>query len=401
MTTDRHTYRYMHGAFFASLHYSLEKVGTGIIRCTAIRKNRVGLVLTLTLFIALTYTVCVNTQLYAGNRDNPDGAIPASIEYELIRPEQLFIGTPFTLQVSIVAGKDIEIHHPVRDTIGVFAILDIEKTTVKAAELRRRGLQLSDNQTLTTFNYHLAGFDIGEQNIPALRFEIYDEKTATTDIISTPVLRVNIETVLNDSIDNIKDIAPPLKLNLRFWDYFLPLLILAVLTAIILYILKRMKNRPEPEIATIEEDPRPNYIICLELLDKLRAERLLEKGEYIEYHYRLSLILRMFLELEYKFKAVEMTTGEIKQYIDDKYSTELTGYSGKPTFTSYKEILDLLNYSDLVKFAKYQPNINRTLELTEWLKTYLKSYTDSSSSGSFSNTASKQDESQKESEQDV
>jgi len=92
--------------------------------------------------------------------------------------------------------------------------------------------------------------------------------------------------------------------------------------------------------------PRPAHEIALKALQKLYASDLLEKQEYKLFFSELSDILRTYLEGRYFISALEETTYEIirdlKEHLDD----------------DKKKILsDILQLSDLVKFAKFKPEL--------------------------------------------
>jgi len=160
----------------------------------------------------------------------------------------------------------------------------------------------------------------------------------------------------------LRDISGPLRLNLGVWDYLLLIALLILFSLIVMLIWKRLSGRVKKVKPEEEADPRPPYVRALELLESLKQERLLEKGRYLDYYFRISYILRYFLELNYQFNAVEMTSREIVQQIEDLPTDEK------------KEINRFLAETDMVKFAKHVPYVNRALEHTAWLEKYLKSF---------------------------
>lgn len=305
-----------------------------------------------------------------------------ALDYELIKPDYLFIGIPFNLEVLITSHQDSDVHHPVRDTVGIFAILNIDKETYRDSDER---YQLDEEEKLTKISYTLAGFDTGKQRIPPLHFEIYPDEDEKPAVLSTPSLTVTIGSVLPDTIDTIKDIAPPFRLRLGFWDIVIPLIIILLIALMIYLLIRKMKKPLVEEIEEIEQDTRPDYVKALELLDNLKKMNLLEKGEFIEFYYRISLILRLFIEMHYGFKAVEMTTGEIERYVkahfteDDKAAVP---HEGKQRFIQYSEVFSLLRYADLVKFAKFSPEMKRSKDFIEWLESYFNSFSKSDTPGS-------------------
>jgi hypothetical protein len=90
----------------------------------------------------------------------------------------------------------------------------------------------------------------------------------------------------------------------------------------------------------------PAHIIAFRALDKLKEEKIWEKGEVKEFYSCLTEITRTYIERQYGIPAMESTTEEIlrafrKTNPDDNLLDEIL-----------KELLEL---ADLVKFAKETP----------------------------------------------
>lgn len=86
--------------------------------------------------------------------------------------------------------------------------------------------------------------------------------------------------------------------------------------------------------------------IALHSLDQLRLKRLIENNRIKEYYSEISEILRIYLDDRFSIIAIEMTTQEILTQIKGiEFTNEI----------SFKLLKEVLEYSDLVKFAKYTP----------------------------------------------
>jgi len=82
--------------------------------------------------------------------------------------------------------------------------------------------------------------------------------------------------------------------------------------------------------------------VLWERFEALQSSKLWEKDEEKEFHVELSGILRKFLEFKHRIKALEETTREITQQLN------ALGLDRK-----FKdEVIHILNFSDMVKFAK-------------------------------------------------
>ncbi len=88
---------------------------------------------------------------------------------------------------------------------------------------------------------------------------------------------------------------------------------------------------------------RPAHEIAYERLGKIEEDRLIERGLHRQFHFAISECLREYLENRYGVPALEMTTEEFFEHTRTRPDLPDICRSG---------VVDLLNLSDLVKFAK-------------------------------------------------
>lgn len=269
-------------------------------------------------------------------------ALHAEISQSLEGADSLNVGTPFTFKVKAdYAIKQLSIP----DTLKSFAIVKSEQSERSTRE----------------WEMTLVPLRVGALSFPRLQVQpsIPAYKAEYTD-----GFRVNVLSVLAEGDTLLRDIKPFEKYPWQppFWLYLL-LLLLALGLAIYL-LTKRKKRKPKAQKAEtiIPEKARPPWETALAELDALFAESLLEKGELILYHFKLSQILRAFLEAVYSFPALEMTTRELSSEMH-KLQIPETG-----------EIKRWLSYCDMVKFAKTVPSGEEVTYRSDWLKNYLLSY---------------------------
>ncbi len=133
----------------------------------------------------------------------------------------------------------------------------------------------------------------------------------------------------------------------RYRDYTLAwvlgIAILAVLMGLSGFVIAR--NRPKIVVEPPPPPPRPPEEIALEKLDAIRRDRLIERGEFMDFYVRLSEAAREYLGGRYGFDGLDMTTSEILDQLRDEQMKGVVG----------EQIADLLYHSDLVKFAKLAP----------------------------------------------
>lgn len=125
-----------------------------------------------------------------------------------------------------------------------------------------------------------------------------------------------------------------------WWVAALVLLLTAV-AGVVVWLLRRKQTQealaPEPVL--------PPEVVARQRLAALRASRRLAEGQFKGYYSELSDILRRYLEQRYHVTAPDLTTHELMRALKK---------SGLK-ITETNLIRDVLDQSDMVKFAKFQP----------------------------------------------
>jgi hypothetical protein len=143
----------------------------------------------------------------------------------------------------------------------------------------------------------------------------------------------------------LRDIRGPVSLSPDLW----PWLILALgLIAAIVWLVLRFRSQIRRTLPAAP--PRPAWEVALEGLNGLERRRLLSEGRFKEYYSLLSDIVRTYIEARFEIRAPEMTTEEFLNFIY---------WSEKLRDRQKKFLGDLLQYSDMVKFAKFIPQMDQ------------------------------------------
>ncbi len=268
---------------------------------------------------------------------------PALVQ-RLENDDGLRVGDRFHL---IISG-DIPLRKAiVPDTLTQFAIVQTDV--------------LRNGNAPSSLRLTIVPLQLGWLSMPRLRIipEVSHAESLYTDAFSVNILAVRAE---GDTL--LRDITAVqrYRLEMPWWAYWtLGVMALAVFIAIVgILLVNRREAGPVKMEPQAEVDKRPPLRIVLEELSRLIAEELLEQGRFVEFHYRLSLILRLFLELEHRFPAMEMTTSEIRDHLRTL----------SPALSQTPEILDFLQYCDRIKFAKYETDKEQADTWVEWLKHY-------------------------------
>ncbi len=193
--------------------------------------------------------------------------------------------------------------------------------------------------------YGVTQFDSGKYVIPSLKVLI-NNKVFATDSILVEVSDVKVDT-LKQKLFDIKPIAELEYQLSNFWRYFLIILLIFGLGALIYWLIKKYQNKQVEEVEELKS-PIERATILLKNLEK---KELWQKGAVKEYYSELTDIARNYIEEAIEIPAMESTTSEL--------IVALRAASIKKKMTVSAETLEnlerVLKQADLVKFAKSRP----------------------------------------------
>jgi hypothetical protein len=255
---------------------------------------------------------------------------------------RIFIGDQIHFTITIDQPSDLRLNLiPLEDTL--FRNIEILSGPVSDTFP-------ADNNRLRIVNkYLITSFDSGFYQVPPVYAEMQVEnglKRFYSDYSLLEVMRVKIAPA--DTASAIFDIIEPFRAPLTIGEIIPWLLLAAVATVLVWGIIRlvrrfiKAKKEPEPV-----KNPDPAHVIAFRDLEKLREQKLWQKGEVKQYYSRLTEILRQYLENRYGVFSLELTTSETLEELLK------TGFRKDDNFVKLKTIL---TGSDLVKFARYKPD---------------------------------------------
>jgi len=249
------------------------------------------------------------------------------------------IGDIITYKVEVVHNKDIEVSLPgLGANLGGFEIRDYEEFDPRK----------EDGNIVSGAEYLISTFTTGKFVIPPLEVQYKEPGDTVYKKLATRKIEINVESMKPSEEGDIRDIKEPVELPYFWWEAWgkwaaLGLGVLIVATGS--YIIYRRKKQNKAIIPKKVPPPRPPHEIALESLDRVKQEKLWEKGEIKKYYTEISEIIRAYCEGRFYIPALERTSSEILD--------ELHNISIEPEV--YALIQELLSVSDMVKFAKVIP----------------------------------------------
>ncbi len=259
-----------------------------------------------------------------------------------VSPKQVWIGDPVTIELRVETPEDHLVQFPPEEDFGELEILNVETSDP------RPGVEggLLWHQTVTAESYAS-----GIVEIPALAVK-YTHTPAETDSepafehrLAIEPLELEVRSALTsqDSVFEPRDITgtlTPPKQPLSTWAWAAiagGAIFAAALVTFLIVWLRRLARRPAPPILP--------EVWALRELALLEAASQVESWQPREFYYRLSEIVRVYIERKFMLAAPEMTTEE--------FLVALARDRGALPYDAGR-LREFLEACDLVKYAAFE-----------------------------------------------
>lgn len=212
--------------------------------------------------------------------------------------------------------------------------------------------EVQGEESIERFSAELQNFTTGVQPLPGIQFD-YKNVLGKPYQLKTPELKVTIQELAagpkdKGDIRGIKGVIGPVAWSPLWWG-----LLTVILLAAGIYVWKKrqkvLKGPPPPP-------PVPADETALKKLQSLKDSGWIESGKIKEFYSALSDILRGYLEEGFGIPALERTTTELMRDVQKHKA-----------FLALRQVnlKDLLEECDLVKFAKFRPEVVEALRAHE------------------------------------
>ena len=253
---------------------------------------------------------------------------------------QILIGEQAKIKLQVSLDTDKRAVFPVyTDTLvrGV-EIIDVAKPDTQLLNDGRRSL-ITQEYTITSFDsalYYLPPMEVTVDNKP------YRSKALALKVYSMPV----------DTVHPDQFFGPKTVMQAPFaWEdwyvtlacvlFFVPFLLLLI------YLVKRIRDN-KPIIRKVKVEPKlPPHQLAMQEIERIKNEKVWQKGEPKEYYTELTDTLRVYIKERFGFNALEMTSSEIIDKLLEMKDKE-----------AISDLRELFQTADLVKFAKHNPMMN-------------------------------------------
>ena len=163
-------------------------------------------------------------------------------------------------------------------------------------------------------------------------------------VVESSVLPITVSSELGDqpSTASLRDIRGPVEIPLVNWLAWTMLGTSILVAAAWIFFIRRKRASERFEA------PLPAHELARRELDALEAEGLLERNAFQPFYFRLSDILRHYIEGRFGLLAPTRTTSE---FLLDM------GHDSLLEAGQQKRLSQFLRFSDLVKFALHEPPV--------------------------------------------
>ncbi|MCF6185340.1 MAG: BatD family protein [Bacteroidales bacterium] len=275
--------------------------------------------------------------------------------------KKITVGDQITLKLEIPENTGKDIKFPVFDKVIIPGIEIINKSDVKKTDDNF----LEQLYTVTSFKDSLF-------LIKGFKF-IVDGDTLETNPLRLKVSYFKPDSAFMSKIDTtqqlkIADIKSPVDAPLtlkefmqRFGRYILLSIILIVIIVLIIKYVKKRKAEEKPLF--VKAKPKiPAHIRAIQRINEIKNKELHKKNNLKPFYTELSNIIRIYLEERFKITALESVTNEIIKNFDK------TEFANEDLNNKLKELLSL---SDMVKFAKDEPDEYRNEMMIEYALSFV------------------------------
>lgn len=195
-------------------------------------------------------------------------------------------------------------------------------------------------------DYLVTSFDSGLYYINPIKV-IAGPDTFESNNLAIKVLTYDVDTT-NYQLYDIKGVFRPQFVISDYAFIIMLIILLYVVSLTVIWLYLKNKYKVDKETELIVEKYLPPHVRAIIDLDRLKSEKPWQRGQNKEFYTKLTDIIRTYIENRFKINAMEMTTAEIlPQFKKDKNTQSV-----------YQNLRQILQTSDLVKFAKFMPEEN-------------------------------------------
>lgn len=276
----------------------------------------------------------------------------------LVSPNVLNLGELFQYQITLNFPDKYElIKIPTEEDFKTIKGIELEE--LKSDKSNEDGVR----KIKLDYFFHL--FSVGESIIPTQSIILKDKVSGQYGKIEVPPQKMNVLSTLIQSDNQDIVIRDSFYVEPLEWKPYVmmivALLIGLILIGLIIRKLIKLRQSTSERKVEIPQDKRSYEEIALSSLKELYDKDYYQEGAYTYHYVCFSEILKRYLGQLYNEHIVEMTTEETMSYCKKKVTKD-----------HLDEIMELLRFSDLIKFARFIPSLSDHQQVSQKMEKLIK-----------------------------
>lgn len=256
--------------------------------------------------------------------------------------DTIVVGQPFDYQLSLTINKDyyvewMQFGDTLSKAIDVISVEDVTTTPINN----------SDNVIMTQ-NLKLTSFDTGYVYVPEIAISYSKSlQDSIRHTLRTDEKELYVTTVAVDTTQAFRPIKDVIKQGYTAKEV-LPWVAIVIAIGGLVYLIIYLNKHKKQKVVVVEEKKKPTIpaiITARAKLNEMKDNELWNSAKTKDYYTDLTDIAREYLGGQFEIDAVEMTTDEIMQAVNELNLNNLTK----------AKLQDTLTTADFVKFAKANP----------------------------------------------
>lgn len=249
----------------------------------------------------------------------------------------ILIGEQTVLHLTVTTDRDkpVFVMIPPDTLMRGVEVLDVSKPDSTLIE---------NNRMLIRQDVRITSFDSALYLLPPVRV-IDGTDTIVSNRVALKVSTLPVNVDKPEEFYDIKNVWRPPFVLADYYPLIFGVLVGLFLICVAGYIVQRLRNR-QSVLPMKKEGPKlPPHEQAMQELDRIKAQKLWQQGRNKEYYTAITETLRRYVVDRFGVNAMEMTSGEILDFIRRESEAE----------SVYANLRQILQLSDLVKFAKWAP----------------------------------------------
>jgi len=273
----------------------------------------------------------------------PLEAVPAAAQQAAVTvqtrlsPEPSNVGDLLTYEVIVAFPRGITVNLPTQ----------LDFSPLHLVETADSGPEATGASLRKTFTLTLQHFGTGEASVPAFSLTTVDASGAI-ETVTVPPKSFVVEALLANEADPTRkgEDAP---VSIAYPNERAEVGIYATLAGIFLaligwVVVRRLLRQPKVKPAP---PPIPPHVVALSALDELEQGELMQEDDLVPFYLQLTEIAKGYIEGRFGVPSLDRTTEEIRR--------DLVRREDSIAPLSADEVIEFLQRSDLVKFARFSP----------------------------------------------